>query len=133
VAKYALLAGAALGLGVAGWEGRRLLVGTPGQAAEVVVQATPGAVEYLKTDEPRKVSMRVESAYVTSGGVLLLNSRRNYKDADNLVIAVPTGSHAVTRETKGSVVGRVFQGEVTRSSFNGRLQLTAVPSKFEIK
>jgi hypothetical protein len=126
--KKALLAAVVgLGLAGAGYEGWRAA-----HAGPIEVKASPTAVEQVKSDEALRTTMKVESAFVTQSGLLLLNSKRDYRDADNLTIVLPAG-HGFTRETRRQVIGKVFTGECTRSSYNGRPQLTAVPGKFEIR
>jgi hypothetical protein len=126
MAKYALLGVAALGLGVVGWEGRRLLVGR--EAVEATLNS-----KSMAADAPQVVRMPIASCFVTSNGTLLLNSKRLYKDEGNVVIAIPAGAHTITKETKNAIVGRSFVGETTLGSYAGRPQLVALPDKFEIR
>jgi hypothetical protein len=125
--KAVLAAVVGLGLAGAGYEGWRTA-----HAGPVEVKASPTAVEQVKSDETLRTTMKVESAFVTQSGLLLLNSKRDYRDPDNLTIVVPAG-HGITKETRRQVAGKVFTGECKKSSYNGRPQLTAVPGKFEIR
>jgi hypothetical protein len=120
--KAALAAVVSTVLLAGGYEGYRAL--HAGGPAEVRPTAT--AVEQARPDELLKTTMRIEGSYVTSGGLLLLNSMKDFRDPANLTIVVPAG-HGFTRETRRQVVGKTFTGECTRSSYNGRPQLTATP------
>jgi hypothetical protein len=125
--RYALAAVATAGLLGAGFEGYRFF---HGNAATEVKPAA--AVESLKADEVVKTSMKIESAYVTSSGLVLLNSMRNFRDPGNVTVVLPSGS-GYTRESKNALIGKTFAGEVTKGSYQGKAQLVAVAGKWSVQ
>jgi hypothetical protein len=125
--RYAAVALVAAALAGAGYEGYRYVHG----AGPAEVKPTTAAVESVKPDEVVKTTMRIEGVYVTSGGLVLCNSKRNFRDADNVVLVLPAG--AATRETKSQLVGKTFTGEVTKGSYQGKAQLIAVAGRYELK
>ena len=127
--KAALIAVVGTVLAAGGYEGYR----SWHAAGPVEAKASLSAVEQAKPDESLRTSMVIQSCYVTSGNALLLNSKKDFKDPENLVVVVPTGSHNYTRDTNRSLVGKCFAGEVVRGTYNGRAQLAAVPGRFEIR
>jgi hypothetical protein len=129
VTRYALAACATVGLLGAGYAGWKEFLHTK-EPAEV--QATPAAVEGLPVEKAVKTTLKVESAYVTSSGLVLLNSKRNFKDADNVTVVLPAGS-GYTRESKNALVGRTFVGLVIRSSYQGRPELRAVAGQWALQ
>jgi hypothetical protein len=125
--RYALAVVGTAVLAGAGYEAYHYVHG----ASPAEVKPTAAAVEAVKSDEVVKTTMRIEGVYVTSGGLVLCNSKRNYRDADNMVLVLPQGS--VTRETKNQLVGKTFAGEVTKGSYQGKAQLVAVAGRYEVK
>jgi hypothetical protein len=113
----------------AGYEGFKAL-----HAGPTEIKPTMAALEAAspKPDETLKITLRIGSCYVTSSGLLLLNSMGNYRNADNVTIVVPAG-HGFTNENRRQLIGKTFTGEVTKTSYNGKPQLSAVPGKFAIQ
>jgi hypothetical protein len=113
----------------AGYEGYKTL-----HAGPTPIPATMSAVEAAapKPDEALKTTMKIEGTWVTSGGLLLLNSMKDYRDPHNLTVVVPSG-HGFDKQTRKQIIGKTFSGEVTKGSFNGKPQLNAVAGKYTIQ
>jgi hypothetical protein len=120
--RYALAAVVGTVLAAAGYEGYRHF---HAEKAEVLPPAQAAAA----VGKQATTSFPVASAKLTKSGLLLLNSKRDYRDADNLVVVLPAG-HGL--DAKG-VVGKTVAVEGQVSTYNDRPQIKAEPGKWSLK